>query len=180
MPSSDQAFHQRRLDRAIVGGLGVGAAGGIAGTIVAHDGIRQVLWAVDGVGLVVAGALLTLRFLRRHEDRVAAGFLVFTLGEVLLLGGTAAGLAGSVPTFAGGIALWSAALVMTSTRRVFPAWTCAVGLIAALLFGTTALLLFWGVALLPTSVPLPSFAYPILVLTFAGWSWTILHDGSKA
>jgi hypothetical protein len=30
--------------------------------------------------------------------------------------------------------------------------------------------------LLPTSSPLPFFAYPFLVLTFIGWIWTLLRE----
>jgi hypothetical protein len=92
----------RRLDLLAAVGLSLGAIFGLGGTIVAQAQLRQAFWAIDGVGIVVATALLTLKYIRRGNDCLAAGFLVFTIGEALLLSGTAAGLAGSVPSFDGG------------------------------------------------------------------------------
>lgn len=46
-------------------GLGVGAVFGLAGTLVSPAPVRQMFWAIDGVGLIVATALLTLKHLRR-------------------------------------------------------------------------------------------------------------------
>jgi hypothetical protein len=42
-----------------------------------------------------------VKFLRKGKDCIVAGFLIFAIGESLLLAGTAAGLAASVPSFAG-------------------------------------------------------------------------------
>lgn len=159
----------RSLDLVATVGLAVGAVFGLAGTLVTEAPLRQLLWAIDGVALIVATALLTVRFLRRGNDCVAAGFLVFALGESLLVSGTAAGLAGSVPSFGGGVALWAAALLLISIPQVFVTWVRLAGMLAALLFIVVATRIFWGEQLLPTSTPLPFFAYPFLVLTFAGW-----------
>src|SRR5271167_2828931 len=95
----------KTLDLIAIIGLALGGVFGIAGTIVVQAALRQAFWAIDGVGLVVATALLTVKFLRKGNDCVAAGFLVFVAGESLLLSGAAAGLAGSVPSFGGGVAL---------------------------------------------------------------------------
>lgn len=160
-------------------GLGLGAVFGLAGTLVWHAPLRQTFWAIDGVGLIVATALLTLKFVRRGNDCVAAGFLVFAIGESLLVSGTAAGLAGSVPSFGGGVALWAAALLLTSVPREFAPWVRLVGVVAAVLFLIVAARIFWGEPLLPTSAPLPFFAYPFLVLTFVGWIWALL-GGERA
>jgi hypothetical protein len=168
----------RRLDIVAAIGLGIGAVFGLAGTIVSQAPLRQAFWAIDGVGLVVASALLTVKFLRKGNDCVAAGFLVFAIGESLLLSGTAAGLAGSVPSFAGGVALWATALLLTSIPKEFATWTRLVGAFASILFIVTAARIFWGEQLLPTSRPLPFFAYPFLVVTFAGWIWALVkRDG---
>jgi hypothetical protein len=156
-------------------GLAVGGVFGLAGTFVGQAALRQLFWAIDGVGIVVATALLTMKFLRQGNDVVAAGFLVFLAGEGLLLSGTAAGLEGSVPSYAGGIALWSASLVLVSVPNIFAIWIRVVGVIAAILFAISAVEIFWGGHLLPTSAPLPSIGYPFLVLAFAGWIWTLLR-----
>jgi hypothetical protein len=116
-----------------------------------------------------------VKFLKQGQDCLAAGFLVFVVGESLLLSGTAAGLAGSVPSFAGGVALWAVALLLASIPRGFAPWIRLVGTVAAGLFAVTAGHIFWGEPLLPTSAPLPSLGYPFLVLTFAGWIWTLLR-----
>ena len=150
------------------------------GTMVGERNLQAAFWAVDGVGLVMATALLALRFFRTGNDVVAAGFLVFTIGESVMLAGTAESLAGSVPSFAAGSALWSAALILTSVPKVFAIWIRLVGAIGAILFAITAARIFWGEQVLPTTSPLPFFAYPFLVLTFAGWIWTLLkRDGEK-
>ena len=45
----------------------------------------------------MATARLTLKFFRKGNDWVAAGFLVFAIGEAVMLSGTEASLARSVP-----------------------------------------------------------------------------------
>jgi len=147
------------------------------GTMVAERNLQAAFWAVDGVGLVMATALLALKFLRTGNDVVAAGFLVFTIGESVMLAGTAESLAGSVPSFAAGTALWSAALLLTSVPKEFAGWIRLVGIVGAILFAITAARIFWGEQVLPTASPLPFFAYPFLVLTFAGRIWTLLKRG---
>jgi len=92
-----------------------------------------------------------------------------------MLSGTAATLAESVPSFAAGTALWSAALLLTGVPKEFSSWIRLVGTVAAILFAITAARILWGEQVLPTSSPLPFFAYPFLVLTFVGWIWTLLE-----
>lgn len=155
-------------------GLALGGVFGMIGTMVAERNLQAAFWAVDGVGLVLATALLALKFFRTGNDLAGAGFLVFAIGEGIMLEGTAESLAGSVPSFAAGTALWSAALLLTSFSREFASWIRVVGIIGAILFAITAARIFWGEQVLPTASPLPFFAYPFLVLTFAGWIWTLL------
>jgi hypothetical protein len=157
-------------------GLALGGVFGMAGTMVAEQNLRAIFWGIDSVGLVVATALLALKFFRKGNDFVAAGFLVFAMGEAVLLSGTAASLADSVPSFAAGTALWSAALLLTGLPKTFPAWVRLASIVGATLFATTSARIFWGEQLLPTASPLPYFAYPFLVLTFAGWIWTLLKE----
>ena len=77
----------------------------------------------------MATALLTLKLFRRGNDVVAAGFLVFAIEEGVMLSGTATTLAGSVPSFAAGTALWSAALLLTSVPKEFAGWVRLVDII---------------------------------------------------
>ncbi|MEA2914572.1 MAG: hypothetical protein QOJ15_6653 [Bradyrhizobium sp.] len=62
-------------------GLGLGAVFGMAGTFVAQPTLQAVLWAIDGAGLVMAAALLSLKYFRMEQDIVAAGFMVFAIAE---------------------------------------------------------------------------------------------------
>ena len=162
------------LDVVAAIGLAVGGALGLAGTFVASPELRQSLWMIDGVAIVVATSLLTVKYLRESNDCVAAGFLTFTAGESLLLAGNAAGLQASVPSYTGGIALWSAALIMISAPETFALWMRLTAIVAALLFAVSVGRILWGAPLLPTSAPLPALGYPFLVLTFVGWIWTLL------
>jgi hypothetical protein len=134
------------------------------------------LWAIDSVGLVVAASLLTLKYLGGGSQLLAAGFLVFAIGEGVLLSGTAAGPRGSVPAFAAGTALWAAALALVSAPPRTPGWLRLVGGITACLFAITAGRIYAGEVLLPTSTPLPFFAYPFLVATLLGWAWMLLRE----
>jgi hypothetical protein len=162
------------LDTVAAIGLAIGGAFGLAGTFVASAPLRETLWAIDGVALVVATALLTMKYQRLGNDCVAAGFLTFVAGESLLLSGNAAGLEASVPSYVGGIALWAAALALVSAPNTFALWMRLTGLIAAALFAVSVAMVLWGAPLLPTSAPLPAAGYPFLVLTFIGWIWTLL------
>jgi hypothetical protein len=161
------------LDRIATVGLLVGAIFGLAGTLVRSPTLQASLWAIDAVGLVVATSLLALKFFRAGEDIVAGGFLVFAIGEGVMFSGTAAGPSGSLPAFAAGAALWAAALAMVSAPRLLPLWLRALGAAAAVLFALTAGRIFAGEPLLPTSAPLPFFAYPFLVANLLGWAWTL-------
>ena len=168
----------RTLDRIAAGGLLVGAVFGLAGTLVPSPALQASLWAIDSVALVVATSLLALRYFRAGVDLVAAGFLVFAIGEGVLLSGTAAGPTASVPAFAAGTALWAAALALVSAPRQLPWWARGLGGGGACMFAITAGRIYAGEALLPTSSPLPFFAYPFLVATLLGWAWVLLrgHD----
>jgi hypothetical protein len=166
---------RRRYDIIAAIGLAIGGVFGIAGTFAPQAALRQELWLIDGVALIVATALLTVKFSREGHDGVAAGFLVFVAGESLILAGNAAGLEGSLPTYGAGVALWSASLVMTSAPPLFPIWGRLAGAVAAILFALTALLIAWGEPLLPTAAPLPALGYPFLVAAFAGWIWRLIR-----
>ena len=166
--------YMQKLNIIAVIGLGLGSVFGLAGTMVPQPHLRSTFWAIDASGLVMACALLTIRFFRKGNDLVSAGFLVFAIGEGVILSGTAANLAESVPAFAAGTALWATALLLISLPREFAIWVRVSGIAASMLFAITAMRIFLGEQLLPISKPLPFFGYPFLVITFIGWIWTLL------
>jgi hypothetical protein len=157
-------------------GFAFGATLGMAGSFIAQPNLQALLWAIDGTGLVMAAALLALKYFRAGYDLVAAGFLVFAIAEAVLMSGTAAGPAASVSAFAAGTALWALALVLISVPRQFELPVRLLGLASAVLFASTAARIYSGEQLLPSSTPLPFYAYPVLVMTLIGWIWSLLHE----
>ena len=152
-------------------GLAVGALLGMAGTFARSASWRGLAWGVDGTALVVAGALLAVHHFRRGHDLAAAGFLVFVAGETLILSGAAMALDASAPSFAAGVGLWAASLVLVGVSNIMPRLITGVGFVGALLFAIVAVRIFMGAALTPLSEPLPFFAYPFLAATLFGWAW---------
>jgi hypothetical protein len=157
-------------------GLALGAVLGMAGTFVADPNLRSILWGIDSLGVIVATTVLALKFFRSGNDAVAAGFLIYTIGECVMLGGTAQSLDAMVPAFAAGAALWAVGLLLTAIPRGFSLWIRFVSIIAALLFAATAARIFAGTRILATDRPLPTVGYPFLVLSFAGWIWFLLQE----
>jgi hypothetical protein len=160
------------------GALVVGATLGMAGSFTSSASVRAVAWGIDGTALIVAAALLTMRYVRRGNDLAAAGFLVFVAGETLIVSGSAMELAASIPLFGAGSALWAASLVLVGASGVMPRWLSACGFVAALLFTIVALEIFRGEALTPLTEPLPFFAYPFFAVTLFGWAW-VQYRGAK-
>jgi hypothetical protein len=145
----------------------------MAGTFAPSAALRGLAWGIDGIALVVAGAVLAVYFFRQGRDMVAAGFIVFAVGEGLVVSTAAMDLARSVPSFGSGAGLWAAALLLISGPRVFPLIVRLLGLAAAVLFTATAVQIFAGTPLQPITAPLPFYAYPVFVATLFGWIWTL-------
>ena len=152
-------------------GLVIGAILGVAGTFASSASLRGLLWGIDGVALVVAGALLVIYHLGRSNNLVAAGFLVFVAGQTLVLSTAATPPNAAGPVFGAGVSLWATSLVLISVPAVMPFWVRVVATIAAVLFSIVAVQIFQGQALDALSRPLPFFAYPLLAATMFGWAW---------
>jgi hypothetical protein len=152
-------------------GLVAGALLGMAGTFTPSASWRGLAWGLDGTALVVACALLAVHHFRRGNDLAAAGFLVFVAGETLIVSGAAMTLEASRPSFAAGMALWAASLVLVGLSNIMPRLIAGIGFVGALLFAIVAVRIFMGEALTPLSEPLPFFAYPFLAATLFGWAW---------
>ena len=157
-------------------GLVIGAVLGMAGTFAPSASLRGLLWGIDGIALIVATALLAIHHVRRGNDVVAAGFLVFVVGESLIVSCSAMELVASSPVFAAGAGLWAASLALVSAPNAMPSWLRGVALVGALLFAIVAVQGFMGRALTPLSQPLPFFAYPLLAITLFGWAWVHYRD----
>ena len=53
----------------------------MAGTFAPSAALRGLAMGIDGVALVMAGAILTIVFYRAGKDFVVAGFLILAIGE---------------------------------------------------------------------------------------------------
>lgn len=151
--------------------LVIGGLLGMAGTFVSSASTRGLLWGLDGTALIVATAILAIHHVRRGNDVVAAGFLVFVAAETLIVAGSAMDLEASRPLFAAGAGLWAASMALVSAPRVMPAWLRLAAIAGAALFLLVAVQILSGALLTPLTRPLPFFAYPFLAATLFGWAW---------
>ena len=150
-------------------GLVVGALLGMAGTFVSSAPLRGIAWGLDGVALVIAGALLTVHHVRRGNDAWRQASSSLSSARVSFFPGM--DVVASAPSFAAGVGLWAASLALVSSANTMPPMIRGVGFVASLLFTIVAVQMFLGRPLTPLSEPLPFFAYPFLALTLFGWAW---------
>ena len=141
--------------------------------------LRSAAWGLDGTAMgIVAGSFWRSAFFPEGKqfDAIAAGFLVYAIGEAVMLGSTAASLETSIPAFAAGVA----SLVGWAFPHQFP--QCIRHLDAhrresSQPFCLRSLLRVYFRAIRSRLSPgqLPYFAYPILVITFIGWIVEPVH-----
>ena len=163
-----------KLTRAFAAaGLFIGGIFGMIGSVVSSSSIRGLAWGLEGVGLILAGGLLTVYYFRKGYDGLAAGFLVFGIGEALILSSNAADLNENVSSFCAGTSLWAASLALISFQSVFPKLIRFTGLIAAVLFVVVCVQILSGGYVNPITKPLPFYAYPFFVATIFGWGWKL-------
>jgi hypothetical protein len=150
----------------------------MAGTFVAQPNIQAVLWALDGAGLVMAAALLTLKYFRTGHDLVAGGFLVFAIaGGRADVGNGGRSRRKRACVCGGHCAVGARAPAHQHSEAIRAGCDVRLlGTVSAILFAIVAARIFWGEQLLPTSSPLPFYAYPFLVMTFMGWIWSLLRE----
>lgn len=166
-----QKMSDKRIRAVAAAALVIGAMLGMAGSFAPTAELRGLAWGADGIALVVGSALLIVHHLRQGQDQLAAGFLVFLVGQTLVVSGSALELTASVAPFGAGAGLWAAGLALISASPVMPLLVRVTGTIAAILFAVTAAQVFGGGGLTPLSKPLPFGAYPFLAITLVGWAW---------
>ena len=151
---------------------------GMAGSFVPSASLRSLAWAIDGIGLIIAGALLVVYYFRKGYDGTAAGFLIFTIGEALILSSSGINLDADVSSFGAGTGLWAASLSLISVQKVFPIVVRCTGFIAAVLFAVVSIKIFTGDPINALTKPLPFYAYPFFAVTIFGWAWHLLRTPS--
>lgn len=156
-------------------GLFIGGILGMAGSFAPSASLRSLAWGLDGIGLIIAGALLAVYYFRKGYDATAAGFLIFTIGEALILSSSGINLDANISAFGAGTGLWAASLSLISSQKVFPILVRCVGFIAAVLFAVVSIQIFTGYPLNALTKPLPFYAYPFFAATIFGWAWKLLR-----
>ena len=156
-------------------GLFIGGIFGMVGSFVTSASLRNLAWGIDGVGLILASALLTIYYFRKGLDFTAAGFLIFAIGEGLILSSSGMDLDSNVSSFGAGTSLWAASLFLLSFQKAYPLFIRCTGLLSAILFSVTCVQIYIGQPFNALTKPLPFYAYPIFVITIFGWAWTLLY-----
>ena len=161
-------------------GLLIGCVLGMAGSIVPSSIFRNVAWATGSAGIILAGALLAMRFFRNGRDGAAAGFLTLAIGEAIVFSSCATNLDENISSFGAGTFLWALAIASLSIQNIFPLFVRLTGILAAGLFGAAAILIFTGHPVNALAKPLPFLAYPFYAATLVGWAWSLLREHSRA
>jgi len=156
-------------------GLFIGGVCGMVGSFVSSSSFRGLAWGIDGVGLILATGLLTIYYFRKGSDMAAAGFLIFAIGEGLILSYSGVDLNANIFSFGAGTSLWAASLFVISSQKIYPLFIRCAGLLAAVLFSVVAVQIFTGHSVNALAKPLPFYAYPVLVITIFGWAWTLIR-----
>ena len=156
-------------------GLLIGGIFGMAGSFATDAPIRSLAWSIDGIALVLAASLLTIYYFRKGQDLTAAGFLIFAMGQSLVLSASGIDFAVRTSSFGAGVGLWAGSLLVVSSQKSFPLIIRATGFIAAALFSVVAVQIFTYKLVNPLTMPLPFYAYPVFVITIFGWAWTLLR-----
>jgi hypothetical protein len=162
-----------------VTGLLLGCVLGVIGSFVPFDRVRNILWAIDSAGLILAGALLTIYYFRNGYDMVAGGFLIFAIAETIVFSSCATNLDNNISSFGVGTFLWAVSITLLSLQKVFPLLVRCTGLIAAVLFAIVSFQIFTGRPVNALAKPLPFFAYPFFAATLLGWVWTLIRKPSQ-
>jgi len=178
-PGSTRWGGKEKLTRLIASiGLCFGGILGMVGSFAPSPSLRNLAWGLDGIALIIAGALLTVYYFRKGYDVTAAGFLVFTIGEAIILSSSAIDIDANVSTFGAGVGLWAASLSLISFQKLFPIIVRFTGFIAAVLFAFVSTQIFTGNPLNALTKPLPFYAYPFFAATIFGWAWKLLRTTS--
>ena len=159
-------------------GLATGAIFGMSGSMVANPILQTVLYEISSIGLVIAFALLTIKFIREQKDFLAAGFLLFAIAEAVMTSGAALGQIGGQASFGAGIAFYVPALLLLSIPKGFPLWIRIAGIATTIPFAISASKIFLGEVLLSTS-SIVGAAYGLLVLTIIGWIITLIRERKR-
>ncbi|HZI97129.1 MAG TPA: hypothetical protein VFD41_06345 [Actinomycetales bacterium] len=161
----------------VAGGLAVGALLGFSGNFFDPGSVQDLLYAVSSTGLIVASALLAVAMVRAGSVFAGAGFVLLALGESRLMNPTDA--PGGEASFAAGVLLCAAALLLIGLSTWAPRWVRIVGWMAAVPFAAHSLA-FLGGADVDSTGALAGIGYALFTLTIVGWVLTVVRPKLRA
>ena len=156
-------------------GLAIGAVFGLSGLFFTEPVTQTCLFVISGVGLSAGLALLSVKFLRENDDCLAAGFMLFSIGEAILTCNTPAEESTADASFACGMLFYVVAFILISLSKRFPLWLRLTGLAAAIPFSIAAARFLLGYGI-DSSDTFPGMGYGLLTLCIVGWIITLLRE----
>ena len=179
---NEMVMNERVMEITAAIGLFIGAVFGIVGSFTPSATFRGLAWGIDGIGLILASGLLTIYYFRKGLDLTAGGFLIFAIGQSLVLSSSGMNFDEYDYSFGAGTGLWATSLIVIGFQKTYPIIVRIAGLIAAVLFAIVAVQILATQPVNALTKPLPFYAYPIFVVAILGWAWTIIrkHPGSPA
>lgn len=156
-----------------VGGLVVGAVLGFGGNFLEQGATQNVFYALSAAGLIVASVLFVLEHASSGHRLAAAGFAVLALGETRVL--NPADVPGGEASFAAGVLLYAAGLLMIAASTWAPPWARVTGAMAAVPFAAHSLV-YLGGAEIDSTDPLAGIGYALLTITVVGWILEVLRS----
>jgi len=156
-------------------GFAIGAALGMAGSMVKDVITQMMLYEISSIGLIVATVLISGKYAKENSEFVAAGFILLAIAEAVMSAGTAANtLSGSQPSFGAGMALYVPSVLLISIPNKFAFVIRVTGTLASIPFAIASTKIFLGEQVPSTSL-FPSIGYALLTITIVGWIWTIFR-----
>lgn len=155
-------------------GFALGVVFGISGSSVKDPVTQALFYEISSLGLIVATVLMTLKFNRSGKELLAAGFLVFALGEVAMNVGVAPMASEiSMGSFGAGMALYVPAFLLICLPKGMPVYVRISGALCTIPFAIAGTKIFLGHEVPSTSL-YPSIGYALLSLTFIGIIYALI------
>ena len=152
----------------IIIGFALGVVFGIAGSSVKDLVLQSLLYEISSLGIIVAAVLIAGKLFRKGEDLVAAGFMVFCLGEIVMnVGAAPAASEVAMGSFGAGMAIYVPAFLMICLPKFFPLLVRLTGIVCTVPFAIAAGKIFLGQDV-PSTTLFPSAGYAFLSLTLIG------------
>lgn len=154
-------------------GLAAGALFGMSGQVFTEPVTQTCLFVISGAAFTMGLVLLTFKYLRQKNDIVAAGFLLFSIGEAISTAATAADEKTALSAFAACMLFYIMGFLLVCLPATFPNWVRITGLVSATLFAIASTKFYLGYGIHYNDA-LAGIGYGLLTITIIGWIISLL------